>query len=306
MMHNLISYFGFSRTPFGRDLAPSMLHRHSTHNEAVARIGWCIADRRIGVITGEVGAGKTVAVRAALASLDRSRHAVIYLPDPTVGVRGIHHRIVASLGGQPLTHHATLAPQAADALAAEQAERGRTPVVVVEESHLLGHDQLEALRLLTNHDLDSSSPFACLLVGQPTLRRRMKLGVLAALDQRIGLRYTMAPMTDKETGSYLRHHLALAGRDDTLFSDDAVGLSTKPAAATRARSTTSPCKPSSPPSPPTKPSWMNPPPTPPSPKSRRTEHHPDTPNTTDPAVHLPAGSFHDRTSSPSMPPSCSS
>lgn len=88
----------------------------------------------------------------------------------------------------------------------------------------MGHDQLEAIRLLTNHDLDSSSPFACLLVGQPTQRRRMKLGVLAALDQRIGLRYTMAPMTDKETASYLRHHLALAGRDDTLFSDDAVGL----------------------------------------------------------------------------------
>jgi len=223
MMDNLISYYGFSRTPFGRDLAPGMLHRHSAHSEAVAHIGWCVAERRIGVITGEVGAGKTVAVRAALAGLDRSRHAVIYLPDPTVGVRGIHHRIVASLGGQPLTHHATLAPEAADALAAEQAERGRTPVVV-EEAHLLGYDQLEALRLLTNHDLDSSSPFACLLVGQPTLRRRMKLGVLAALDQRIGLRYTMAPMTDKETGSYLRHHLALGGRNDTLFSDDAVGL----------------------------------------------------------------------------------
>ena len=125
---------------------------------------------------------------------------------------------------QPLTHHATLAPQAADALAAEHAERGRTPVVVVEEAHLLDNDQLEAIRMLTNHDLDSSSPFACLLVGQPTLRRRMKLGVLAALDQRIGLRYAMPPMTDTETGSYLRHHLALAGRDDALFSDDAVGL----------------------------------------------------------------------------------
>ncbi len=98
---------------------------------------------------------------------------------------------------------------------------------MVDEAHLLQHDQLEALRLLTNHSLDSSSPFACLLVGQPTLRslrRRMKLGVLAALDQRIGLRYAMPPMTDKETGSYLRHHLKLAGRDDTLFSDDAVAL----------------------------------------------------------------------------------
>jgi type II secretory pathway predicted ATPase ExeA len=224
MIDKLTSYYGFSRMPFGRDLAPAMLHRHTAHNEAVARIGWCMAERRIGVITGEVGAGKTVAVRAALEGLDRSRHTVIYLPDPTIGVRGIHHRIVASLGGQPLTHHATLAPQAADALAAERDERGRTAVVIIEEAHLLGHDQLEAIRLLTNHGLDSSSPFACLLVGQPTLRRRMKLGVLAALDQRIGLRYTMAPMTDTETHSYLRHHLKLAGRDDTLFSDDAAAL----------------------------------------------------------------------------------
>ena len=112
---------------------------------------------------------------------------------PTVGVRGIHHQIVAALGHRPLTHHATLVPQTVDALAVEQAERGRTPVVVIDEAHLLDHAQLESIRMLTNHDMDSSSPFACLLVGQPTLRRRMKLGVLAALDQRIGLRYAMPP-----------------------------------------------------------------------------------------------------------------
>ena len=51
-------------------LAPQMLHRHGAHAEAVARIGWCITERGLGVITGEVGAGKTVAVRAALAGLD--------------------------------------------------------------------------------------------------------------------------------------------------------------------------------------------------------------------------------------------
>ena len=50
------------------------------------------------------------------------------------------------------------------------------------------------------------------------------MGALAALDQRIGLRYAMAPMTGEETSSYLRHHLNLAGRSDTLFSDDAVAL----------------------------------------------------------------------------------
>lgn len=50
------------------------------------------------------------------------------------------------------------------------------------------------------------------------------MGALAALDQRIGLRYAMPPMTPEETGSYLRHHLSIAGRSDTLFSDDAATL----------------------------------------------------------------------------------
>ena len=31
-------------------------------------------------------------------------------------------------------------------------------------------------------------------------------------------------MTATETGDYVKHHLALAGRSDTLFSDDATAL----------------------------------------------------------------------------------
>jgi type II secretory pathway predicted ATPase ExeA len=224
MIDKLQSFYGFTRLPFGRDLAPGMLHRHTGHAEAVARITWCVDQHALGVITGEVGAGKTVAVRAVLSTLDTSRHSVIYLPNPAVGARGIHHAIVTALGGVPRFHHATLIPQATDALAVEYAERGRVPVLVIDEAHLLDHDQLEAVRMLTNHDLDSRSPFACLLVGQPTLRRKIKLGILAALDQRIALRYTMPALTREETGNYLRHHLGLAGRSDTLFSDDAATL----------------------------------------------------------------------------------
>ena len=77
-----------------------------------------------------VGAGKTVAVRAATADLDPSRHVFIYLANPTVGVRGMLTHIVAALGHTPAYHKAALAPQAADALAAEHAERGRNPVLV--------------------------------------------------------------------------------------------------------------------------------------------------------------------------------
>ncbi|MDQ3989598.1 MAG: AAA family ATPase [Actinomycetota bacterium] len=220
----LQSFYGFSRSPFRRDLAAGMLHRHTSHGEAVARIGWCVAERALGVITGEVGAGKTVAIRAALAGLDTSRH-TNHLPGQPRrrGARALP-RHPHRPGRHTAVPQAALIPQTTEALAAEHTERGRAVVLVIDEAHLLGADQLEELRLLSNADMDSHSPFAALLVGQPTLRRRIKLGTFAALDQRIALRYSMTGMELPETKSYLTHHLGLVGRSDTLFSDDAIAL----------------------------------------------------------------------------------
>jgi type II secretory pathway predicted ATPase ExeA len=126
---------------------------------------------------------------------------------------------VSTLGATPRFHRASLIPQAAEALATEDDERGRRVVLVLDEAHLLDAEQLEGIRLLTNVDIDSRSPFACLLVGQPTLRRRIRLGAFAALDQRVALRYSMTGMDPAETASYVTHHLKIAGRSDTLFSD---------------------------------------------------------------------------------------
>jgi len=220
----LRSHWGFSRNPFGKDLAPSMLHGSVRHQEAVARLSWCITEGAIGVVTGEVGAGKTVAIRAATGALDSSRFSVIYLSNPTIGVRGIYSTIVSALGGSPRFYRVSLCPQARDALSAERAERGRQVVLIVDEAHLLDSECLEELRMLTCADMDSASPMSLLLVGQPTLRRRIKLGQFAALDQRIALRYVLSGMERKETGDYVDHHLKLAGRSDTLFSDDAIDL----------------------------------------------------------------------------------
>src|SRR6266700_1470315 len=108
----------------------------------------------------------------------------------------IHHQVVTARGGRPAHGSATLAAQAAALIAAEHGERGRVPLLVIDEAHLLGHHQLEAVRILTN----------------------------AAMDQRIALRYAMPAMTGEQTAGYITHHLKLAGRSDPLFSDDAATL----------------------------------------------------------------------------------
>src|SRR5579875_1549305 len=218
----LCSFFGFTKVPFGRDLAPASLFRSAAHAEAVARLTWCVEERGLGVLTGEVGCGKTVAARATVAGLDPSRHQVIYCANPTVGGRGILSLVVTALGGVPRFHRCALVPQAADALALAEAERGRRVLLVIDEGHLLDPDQLEDLRMITNTEMDSRSPAAVVLLGQPTLRRRLHQGTMAALDQRITLRVHMEGMDLAETLAYVRHQLGHVGRSDALFSDDAL------------------------------------------------------------------------------------
>ena len=183
------------------------------------------------MVTGDVGAGKTVALRAAVAGLDPTRHQVIYIANPAFGTRGLYVQVVRALGAQPRYLKAELMAQAADLLAAETAERHRRVVLIVDEAHLLQPDQLEELRLMTNAEMDCASPFAGILVGQPTLDRQLRMGTFAALDQRIATRYTIKPMDLAESAAYLRHHLKLAGREEPLFADDA----DRPAAPRRQR-----------------------------------------------------------------------
>ena len=218
------AHFGLSRTPFGKSIPARDPFPRQAHAEAIARISFCVVESALAVVTGDVGAGKTVALRAAVAGLDPTRHQVIYIANPAFGTRGLYVTIVRALGAQPRYLKAELMAQASDLLAAETAERHRRVVLICDESHLLQPDQLEELRLLTNAEMDSASPFAAILAGQPTLNRQLRMGMFAALDQRIALRYELPGMTEQESAEYVRHHIELSGRKDNLFFDDALEL----------------------------------------------------------------------------------
>ena len=294
MIANLQSRYGFTRMPFTASVPAGALFASAAHKEAVARLRWLISACGLGILTGEVGAGKTAALRAAADGLDASRNTLVYLPNPQVGVRGLHGALATALGQAPRFHHATLIPQVEAALAAEADERNRNVILAIDESHMLTGDQLEAVRMMTNHNLDSGSPLTVLLIGQPTLRRRLRVGDMAALDQRVQLRCVIPSpaITAAEADGYLRAHLALAGRSDTSSPTTPSASSTPTPAACPARSTAWRQPHCSPPAPPGKPSPTNPPPAPPSPRTpRQTDHHHATPATRPRPAPRPAGSL---------------
>jgi type II secretory pathway predicted ATPase ExeA len=217
-----VAHFGLSCLPFQKTLATTDLLQRLSHQEAVARLRFCISEALVGVLTGEVGVGKTIAVRAATDTLDPSAFHIVYLPNPLVGDRGLYVTIVRALGAQPRFFKAEVVAQAQMLLAQEDMERRRRVILAIDEAHLLSPHQLEELRLLTSAEMDSRSHFALLLIGQPMLARQLRMGSYTALDQRIATRYQLQPMDLEESVRYVRHRLRLAGRQEPLFADDAL------------------------------------------------------------------------------------
>ncbi len=191
-----------------------------------------IQESLLGVLTGEVGVGKTVALRAATAQLEPTAHQVIYVANPAFGTRGLYVTIVSALGATPRFFKAEVMAQAQTLLAAEEHERRRQVVLILDEAHLLSPAQLEEIRLLTNGEMDSVNPFALLLVGQPTLNRQLRLGVFAA--QYISTRYHNLPMDSPNrlsTCATIRHYRC----KDQLFADDAAVRTSSPAVYLRSQ-----------------------------------------------------------------------
>ena len=224
-IERLQSHYGFTRMPFGKDLAPGMLHAHGAHAEAVARMSWCISEQAIGVISGECGAGKTVAARAAVAGLDASRHTIIYLGTPGVGLRGIYGLIITTFGGTPRFHHAALIPQAQELLAAEHGRARQAGGPDHRRSAPARHREPGGDPLLVEHGDGSDRPVLS-AAARPADAAPQAADWARSPRWISGSRCATRSrgLDTKETHSYVQHHLALAGRSDTLFSDDAIGL----------------------------------------------------------------------------------
>ena len=74
-------------------------------------------------------------------------------------------------------------------------------MVVIDEAHLLSHQMLQEIRFLTNFKMDSLSPMALILVGQPELKGTLAMQIFQAITQRIQVRYHFGGLTLRETGA---------------------------------------------------------------------------------------------------------
>lgn len=213
-------FYGFTSVPFSRGLPTPKLFASSGQEELKARLSYLVQERGIGLITGEIGSGKSTALRAFVDSLEPTRYTVVYAANPLIGASGLYREILTQLGEPVPLFRQQMVLAIRRTFDVLSNERKKTPVVIVDEAHLLEQRTLEELRLLLNVHMDSQAAAALILVGHTELRRTLRLSIHEALWQRTSVRYHLRPLDLTETGAYIRHQVEVAGyRGQGLFGD---------------------------------------------------------------------------------------
>jgi type II secretory pathway predicted ATPase ExeA len=217
-----LAHFGFTHYPFERALQPEELFASSAAREANARLHHLVELCGIGLITGEVGSGKTSVCRQLGAALHPGLYRLFYVPLSTGNVLDMYKAIAWQLG-LPIERNRAAAYHAIHTEVSRLVlETKIHPVLVVDEAQHLRNDVLEDLRLLTNYAMDAERRLCLVLVGLTELRRRLTMAVHESLAQRIVVRYHLGGLTHEELPAYLTHRLKLAGCSLPLFETAAI------------------------------------------------------------------------------------
>lgn len=213
-------YFGLAESPFSIAVNPRYLFMSQRHREALAHLLYGVGTGGFILLTGEVGTGKTTLTRCLLEQLPEGTDVAIVL-NPALDALELLAAVCDELGIRHRGHGSTL-KELTDSLhrfLLDNHARGRRTVLLIDEAQHLGHAVLEQIRLLTNLETHDEKLLQIILVGQPELAVLLQRPELRQLNQRITARFNLTPLDRRETRSYIRHRLEVAGlpADRELF-----------------------------------------------------------------------------------------
>ncbi|HVO96702.1 MAG TPA: AAA family ATPase [Bryobacteraceae bacterium] len=215
------AFFGFSESPFSLSPDPAFFYRSEQHEEALANLVYGVQARKgFIVLSGEVGTGKTTMLECLRDYLEANYIEFAFLFNSRINPDQFFEMIAYDLDLPCARTSKTEVLFALNQLLVEQAQDGRTVVLIVDEAHNLDWDVLEEIRLLGNLENRHGKLLQIILAGQPELDRKLDAPNLRQLKQRIVLRCNLQAFTLRDAVEYMESRLETAGMpDQKIFSE---------------------------------------------------------------------------------------
>lgn len=212
------------RSPFSPEIQPGALFLSESFKEVQRRLHYLLENRGIGALFGDIGMGKTTAVRAFTAKLAHGNFLPLYTVPPTARspLRPVLDDLLTQLGEPiPFNNTSKSLRVLKDALVASY-ERNRLPFLIVDDAPLLESRTLNLLKVLTNYEMDSRQQVCLLLMGSLSLNRLLATRELEEMRQRLLFAYQLRGLRREEIEDYIKTRLHAAGIDQPIFPKDVI------------------------------------------------------------------------------------
>jgi general secretion pathway protein A len=227
-----LEHWNLKEKPFEEVSDTRFFFESEDHREALDRMLYVVNDRNMnmGLLTGEIGSGKTITKNVLVGSLPPHQFEVIDFENSNYTFHDLLFdsvRRIAAKNTHALHGGAGNLPSRADKYLLVQTfrqqieylyyEEKRHLVLVFDEAQQIEDAALDEVKNLTNLSAKSENFLTIFFVGQPELREKVRR--LRQVDQRIFLRFHLNNLDFNGSVKYVQHRLRVAGLDKgAIFS----------------------------------------------------------------------------------------
>lgn len=217
------TWFGFRRTPFASDLNVKDIFIRPSIVEITDRIRFAVQNAFYYAVIGEVGSGKSTAMRYALGQLPPKQYSVITISAGNRSFNELLRQVSDAIGAKNRAFQATSVLTTIYECYRNLRESGVSPVIFIDEAHLIPMETMSQLHLLSQQNLNDTKVTPIVMCGQDGLFETLRSPFCKPVMSRVLDGYNLRSMAADECSSYIRHQMNnIAGAGPDIFDDLAI------------------------------------------------------------------------------------
>jgi len=215
-------FFGFQKEPFAQDIRVEDMMKSPSVKGVKERFLYTVKLAAVAVITGDVGSGKSSALRYASSTLHPSEYRILSVTATSGTILELYRQICQAIGIEARTSSKAVLTKLIRGSLLELTGKKQKPVLIIDEASLIRLDVFAELHTLAQFEGDSRPVLPVVLAGQNNLMDNLMFRQSRPLASRVVARSHMEALTNEEVGQYLQHHLRIAGCKQNLFAEQAI------------------------------------------------------------------------------------
>ncbi len=221
-MDTIRHHFGLKKDPFPQNVPVKDLYPLPSLDPLLQRVSFAVEQKAISVITGDVGSGKSTSLRYVVSTFHASEYEFISLIGGNYSPMELYRQILLSFGLTYMSFQVSLMVAKIREFLLEIASRKVTPLLIIDEAHLLKRSVFTQLHTLAQFEFDSRPVMPMILCGQDLLLDHLLSSSVRPLASRVLGRSHLEAIKREVMTEYLEHHIQLAGGSVKIFSQEAV------------------------------------------------------------------------------------